>query len=455
VLDEKSIIWYIGQAKNLRSRWAGKSHHRFYQLQKQRKNELTIYYELVAQSELNTVEQKRIEQYNPQLNRTKVKNKKLRPTETLLRETLAIIAPYSFVLGVESPRKEDPKFIEDSTNWRDTWRIQKAVLPLKIIHICVNLKELEKVAEDLPSRSRFLSKVLRKRTNYSSNWECKIKLRFKESGILSVKRLLVNSFAIEVYGTPQETVEQIQEYDLTQLAGVPIRSVNASSLSILKKNCSLKAVGMYMHSDSQSYPYDDFCHQAMERLSVYNQDLIKLLFNEELSTDRLQMFLPERKNIEASDNGLSARLSNLAAKKEYLKALLTERGLNLTRYHVNKYLERIPTNENYIDSQHDRRMTVYVKSFIYGDLRKPIYSSGNIHGAKGHSYQSPNLLHCPYEEVYLASTVDRVFWLLLETYLSDFVKVELNEEEGYVDKAYVSARKILVPAMLTVTINGK
>jgi len=28
VLDEKYIIWYIGKAKNLRSRWAGKSHHR-------------------------------------------------------------------------------------------------------------------------------------------------------------------------------------------------------------------------------------------------------------------------------------------------------------------------------------------------------------------------------------------------------------------------------------------
>ncbi|MFE1748280.1 hypothetical protein [Coleofasciculus sp. H7-2] len=100
-------------------------------------------------------------------------------------------------------------------------------------------------------------------------------------------------------------------------------------------------------------------------------------------------------------------------------------------------------------------MIVYVKSFIYGDLRKPIYYGRMIHGQKGNTYQSPNLLDCPYKEVYLASTVDRAFWLLLETYLSDFVKVELNESEGYINKAYVSARKFLVPVMLTVTLNGK
>lgn len=77
VLDEKFIVWYVGQAKNLRNRWAGDSHHRLYQLQKQRKKQFTIYYELVAESQLNAIERQRIEQYNPQLNGTKVKVKKL------------------------------------------------------------------------------------------------------------------------------------------------------------------------------------------------------------------------------------------------------------------------------------------------------------------------------------------------------------------------------------------
>ncbi|OUL26557.1 hypothetical protein BV378_12850 [Nostoc sp. RF31YmG] len=77
VIDEKFIIWYIGQAKNLRTCWTGKSHHRLYQLSKQRNKQFTIYYELVAESLLDAMEQQRIEQYNPQLNRTKVKAQKL------------------------------------------------------------------------------------------------------------------------------------------------------------------------------------------------------------------------------------------------------------------------------------------------------------------------------------------------------------------------------------------
>ena len=41
VVDETSIIWYIGKAKNLRTRWTGDSHHRLDQLQKQRKKQFT------------------------------------------------------------------------------------------------------------------------------------------------------------------------------------------------------------------------------------------------------------------------------------------------------------------------------------------------------------------------------------------------------------------------------
>jgi len=53
VIDDQSIIWYIGLAKNLRSRWAGKSHHRIYQLEKQRKKVFTIYYEFVHETQLD------------------------------------------------------------------------------------------------------------------------------------------------------------------------------------------------------------------------------------------------------------------------------------------------------------------------------------------------------------------------------------------------------------------
>jgi hypothetical protein len=457
VLDEKSIIWYIGQAKNLRNRWAGKSHHRFYQIQKQRKKQFTIYYELVAESLLDGIERQRIEQYSPQLNGTKVKNKKLHPTETLLREALVILAPYSFILGVESPRKEDPKLIEDSVYWRDGWRVHKAVLPLKVIHICINLEELyvkEAVKDWLPVY-HLLRQLFRKRSNYSDNWGCKGRTSDEKSGVFYPRRLLVNGFAIEVYGVHQGTVEHIQGYELTQLAGVSIRAVNEVSLAVLRDKCLLSSGGIYTPSDNQKHPYHQLCRRAIKRLSPYKEDLIKLLFNEDLDTNKLPIFPTERKTIEENNASVPVRLANLAVKKEYLKTLLTERDLDLNRYQVNNYLEKIPKDDTYVDSNRDRKMIVFVKSFIYSDLRKPSYYSSAIHGSKGNRYQSPSLLDFPYKEVYLAATVDRAFWLLLELYLSDFAKVKLNEEEGYINKAYVSARKFIVPAMLTVTLNGK
>ena len=63
------------------------------------------------------------DEYILQLSHLSLTNKELLPEqsgiyyvldETLLRETLVILAPYSFILGVESPRKEDLKLIEDS-----------------------------------------------------------------------------------------------------------------------------------------------------------------------------------------------------------------------------------------------------------------------------------------------------------------------------------------------------
>ena len=464
VLDEQFIVWYVGQAKNLRSRWAGDSHHRLYQLQKQRKKQFVIYYELVAESHLNAMERQRIEEYNPQLNGTKIRTKKLHPTETLLWETLTILAPYSFLLGVEPPRKQDPKLINDSIHWRDEWRVQKAVLPLNVIHICINLKDLEEFAKDWPSVNRFLKQVFKQRTNYSDNWACKGKVKDEKYGVFFLRRLLVNGFAIEIYRAAKEALEFIQGYDLTQLAGVDMRVVNEDSLVVLKNKCLLGVTGIYISSENQYHAYEQIRHKAIERLSPYKKDMIKLLFNEHIDTGKLKMFLIEHKTEAESNTKSPNRLTNLIAKKEYFKKLLIERGIDLQQYQVNKYLNYLPKDDNYVDNNKDKRMTIFVKTFL-GNLKEPIsymvinlanggkttIGRGNmIHGAKGRTMQGSL-----YKEVYLAATVDRVFWLVLEPYLSDFAQVKLNEEEGYISKAYISPRKFLVPAILCVTLNGK
>ncbi len=138
VLDESNNVWYIGQAKNIRKRWQGKSHHRIYQLEAQKKKHFTIYYEQVSESQLGSIEKQRIEKYNPHLNSSPVKPKQVRPTETLLRETITAIADFAFLLGVESPRKE----IEAQISIE--WLAQKKILGLSVIHVCLDIDILKK-----------------------------------------------------------------------------------------------------------------------------------------------------------------------------------------------------------------------------------------------------------------------------------------------------------------------
>lgn len=425
VIDDQSIIWYIGLAKNLRSRWAGKSHHRIYQLEKQRKKVFTIYYEFVHETQLDAVEQERIEQYNPQLNGTIVKTKKLRPTETLLRETLAVIAPYSFILGVEPPRKDDPNFMAKCQSFSSDRRIQKSVLPLSVIHICINLEEFNIDKQKIVFT--FLRNVFKKRVNYANNWSLDPATKqYERYGRFLTRRLLVNGFAIEVSMIHTEVLQKIQGYDFTQLAGIDIRVVNENTLNMLKEICKINEVGLSVYSSNKNHqndavsPFEIFDNQALKRLNPYKIDLFKLLFNEEINLNNIKTVSTASKPKQDDDGKLSSRLVNLAAKKIYLQNLLTERGIDINYYQVNKYLERIPTDNNYVDNNSDRTMKVYVKSFLHS--------------------------------LYLEVTVDKAFWLLLEEYLSDFTKVTLNQDEGCLTGQLI---KSLPVAKISVTLNGK
>lgn len=454
VIDDQSIIWYIGLAKNLRSRWAGKSHHRIYQLEKQRKKVFTIYYEFVHETQLDAIEQQRIEQYNPQLNGTIVKTKKLRPTETLLRETLAVIAPYSFILGVEPPRKDDPNFMAKCQSFSSDRRIQKSVLPLSVIHICINLEEFN--IEKQRTVFTFLRNVFKKRVSYANNWSLHpANKQYERYGTFLTRRLLVNGFAIEVSMVHREVLQKIQGYDFTQIAGIDMRVVDEKTLNILKETCKINDAGVWLYSDQHDSQYEITCRLGLQRLNLYKIDLLKLLFNEEINTTKLQTLPAESKPQVEDNNNLSSRLVNLATKKIYLQNLLIERGVDINSYQVNKYLEKIPTDNNYVDNNSDRMMTVYIKSFLYTDLRQPAHYSSMIYGSNGNIYQMKNLENFPYEAVYLKVQADKVFWLLLEEYLSDFIKVTLNSDEGYIDKYYVSARTTLKPSKISITLHGK
>ncbi|MGB3535572.1 MAG: GIY-YIG nuclease family protein [Microcoleaceae cyanobacterium] len=73
VSDQQNQILYIGQAKNLRSRWGGRNHHRYKQLARKGLDKIYLYYIEVAITELDSLEKLYINQFKPILNDSKVK----------------------------------------------------------------------------------------------------------------------------------------------------------------------------------------------------------------------------------------------------------------------------------------------------------------------------------------------------------------------------------------------
>jgi hypothetical protein len=74
IADANNCVWYVGQAANLKNRWAGKTHHRYPQLiRSNRKLCHRIYWQEVERHLLNQKERDYINLFKPELNACKVK----------------------------------------------------------------------------------------------------------------------------------------------------------------------------------------------------------------------------------------------------------------------------------------------------------------------------------------------------------------------------------------------
>ncbi|ACK72687.1 Excinuclease ABC C subunit domain protein [Gloeothece citriformis PCC 7424] len=452
VVDEAGLVWYIGQAKKINERWAGKSHHRLHQLEAQKKKQFRIYYESIAIGCLDEVEKQRIQQYNPHLNGSKVKRKKVHPTETLLRETLVALSDFAFILGIEPPRQNDPLYVQKCIDFRQDWRIRKKVLSLNVIHIGINQAAMGEVVEDWEHKKAFLGNSFKTRKSYANKWESSSDLSFDLAG----QRLVVNGYAIEVCNVNKEVTELIKSYHLQTLAGIQLKTLNQESLEILKKKCCQSQGTLYI-PEKFSGGIVELNHQSLQRIRQYETDPIKLVFNEPINEKGGKFLLKQiAEEYQTGKRGIGSRSNKID-----ISSLLTARGIDKTRY----------INLSYSSTPQRGRLYIYVKCFA-GDLREPLGKqrinlgtdqgsqnnslpiSNLIRGSKGIKAQSLNSYNLSYNNIYMRATVDREAWLLFETYLSDFAKIELSQDDGYIEKVYISGKKYIVPAKLSLTIDN-
>ena len=448
VIDENELIWYIGKATNIKTRWSGKTHHRNLQLGSQKRKVFHIYFEIISPDQLTQVEKARIEEYKPQLNGSKVQTKTIRPAETLLRETLNSLSEYMIIIGIEPPRKDDPVYIEKCKKFGSNWRILKKVLPLPIIHLCIDKSNIYNNTEDSRAAELAIKKAFSSRKAYINKWE----FRKNES---TSKRLLVNGYAVEVYDISKEAITLITGYEFTTLAGVPVRVINSESLQAIQKYCGQSSYSIFNLNDDSEV--SQFHNHPLKRLLFYQQDPIKILFNESINSrsidDNIKQFEEEYKS---KKRGFDSRSNQT---KYDISDILIKRGIDLKCYSTHPYIK----------DYSDKRIYLYIKSFsinLYEPTGQKNYISENgekvttsivhsIQGSKGSFRQGSDLNLFPYQNVYMLTSVEREAWLLFEHYLSDFAKVTLSEDDGYISRVYVSAKKCIKPAQVKISLGNQ
>ncbi len=413
VLDEDNQVWYIGKAKNIRKRWQGKAHHRIYQLKAQKKN-FTIYYESVSEYQLDFVEKERIEKYQPHLNSSPVKTKKIRPTETLLRETIAALADFSFILGVDTEENQ--------------------------ILICLDLDAFrDKFKPDSEPEEKAILKALfiPSRKTYARKWKGLI-LNFG-----CFFSILVNGYTIHVnYWSSYHPKRKIKlEYIQAEIAQEYIRALNSKSLTqFLRQNKQETYLQNFIPYASDLVK--SFFHEPIDREAIKNK-LIKLSEDYKAGRrgvgSRSQIIQHKPINSEFSniDELLIYRRIDVNKNRKF-REKFTRKCIRIELY-IQHFSVDSKTPQKYIKSDPKNQFPVY--NLAYGILNN----------------QKINTASCEFDTIYIGATVDKKAWLLVEDYLKDFAKpaTKLSNGEAYIrGKFYVSPRKYIVPAKVNIKLES-
>jgi hypothetical protein len=189
----------------------------------------------------------------------------------------------------------------------------------------------------------------------------------------------------------------------------------------------------------------------------YQQDPIKILFNESINSrsidDNIKQFEEEYKS---QKRGFDSRSNQT---KYDISDILVQRGIDLKCYSTHPYVK----------DYSNKRIYLYIKSFstnLYEPTGQKNYISENgekfiislpnfIKGSQGAFSQGSDLNLFPYQNVYMLTSVEREAWLLFEHYLSDFAKVTLSEDDGYISRVYVSAKKCIKPAQVKISLGNQ
>ncbi|MCS6942350.1 MAG: GIY-YIG nuclease family protein [Geminocystis sp.] len=283
VVDGEKVVWYIGKAKNLKKRWQGKSHHRIYQLMTQKKKEFIIYYQLVGEGDLDEWERKAIAKYNPTLNDGEAKRKRIRPSESLLRETIISLGDYLVVIGRESPRIHDKELLTWCENWGERWWVLNKIVGLEVVHIGVDWYELLKFAGGEEVALGILNSIFKSRRGYAHKWEG-FTPKNPYIPLCGAARLLVNGYGVEV------SIINFQEFETyrDRLTSEWVRVMTPEWVRRLNNFGVRNPFGFFLTDGGEGESRKKIARRLAMRIQPYSGNCIPSVFQEELEEENLR-----------------------------------------------------------------------------------------------------------------------------------------------------------------------
>lgn len=467
VIDEKNVIWYIGKAINIQSRWRGKAHHRFKQLQQQKHKHFYLYYEKVNLTNIDERELQQINRYQPQLNDSPVKSLKTRSTEALLKETIATLSEFSFILGVEPPRKQIAEQIGLD------WLKKSKLLNSLVIHVCIDNNKFNSIFQPDSSNEHegLIKAIFSTRKSYTSKWDC------FPPYYSFIYRLGVNGCSVEVNYSSVFIKSKDIDFDSlcvpNNILGQHIKSITPEALSLIK----------------DSSPQRQYNKIQLQRFQPYVDNLIPSLFNEPIDAEsakfKLHILSQQYKSGKRGIGSRSRKITNKlqlagenrvigiakkTAKKPKSSSIIKSKPINCDFITIEELLLSRGIEPNkydrgnilYMKRYNRERIGLYLECFntspqqIYQFQQTVKYQTflmrKNIYGMKKAQLVRASVEQ--FKHIYLLAGVDKKAWLLVEEYLQDFAKAstKLDNDESAAEKFYVSPRKFIVPAKVNIKL---
>ncbi|ANV89324.1 GIY-YIG nuclease family protein [Picosynechococcus sp. PCC 8807] len=399
VVDQDNMVMYIGKAKNLQKRWQGNSHHRINQLKATRKRQFHLYYEKVAESNLDQREKILIRKYRSELNDSPVTLKEIYFAELVLQEALRKLNGYIIIVGINNKDKHISILFDYAQFIKDFAITRESTQPI-------------------------LNFLFRNRRNAAVKWEV-----FTHKYGASI-RFYYASLKVNGYNITFTNIENLYLEQYSSLHQFTCMQVD------------------FMHELVPQISLEDLRHLKIKRKSYqtyspYKEDLVPYLATTHNipSIDKLRKQLQTIcHEYQAGKRGTGSKTAKINLSLQSIDDLL-----------LNKPTTKITSTLSHYKNNH---VSLYINCFYFNDFKKNSFNS-LVYGKINNSYIRTS--QSDFENIYLLSGCNPKIWQLLKDDLGDFFRLgivcsdpEFPNNTGYVKKLMISPRRYITPARVSI-----